>query len=159
MLPVGVFRHARRSWAVNNQARRENDISPESTPSHAKCLKTRTPSLRAAVSPAVPEPVEGSSAYHPGARAGRCVGWRCRRYEDLNAFAAFARSPPSRISAMSELPCQITLKINKINPPGTSARKANNAASEDNTTVLTIPAPNISACAVESADFNDCALV
>src|SRR5687768_16868435 len=71
-------------------------------------------------------------------------GVLCRSYKDLKAFAAFARSPPWRISAMSELTCQTTLKINKINPPGTSARKANNAASEHNKTVLTMPAPNIS---------------
>src|SRR5688500_12706661 len=74
--------------------------------------------------------------------AGACfVGWQCRSYKDLKAFAAFARSPPGRISVMSELTCQTTLKINKINPPGTSARKANHAASEHNKTVLTMPAP------------------
>src|SRR5687767_4496278 len=80
-------------------------------------------------------------------------------YKDLKAFAAFARSPPCRISVMSELTCQTTLKINKLNPPGTSARNTNNAASEHNKTVLMMPAPNISVFALGSADISDCELV
>ena len=54
-----------------------------------------------------------------GAYSVCSVVWQYRSYGDLKASAALARSPPCRISAMSELICQTTLKINKIDPPGT----------------------------------------